>query len=394
MTKTLSLLLAAALAATAPEAVAQVRTDALEKAFDDMEKQLDKSMGKLERDLEAYFKRIEADLEKTFAEFENELDRSWGQNKRISTQKVWVGYSDNLDTRYTVDYDTGQVSIETTRNDLTPNQLRSQFDRLMSVDSNDIDEYDQIAKRMRRKTKAAGLDEPPPKPQDRRPNELGQIIDKSAPVRVEQVPVTGPGGRPMEVKRITVPFNADAAKLNAERLRQPVEAYADNYRLPRALVLSIIKNESSFNPRAQSPVPAFGLMQLVPSSGGKDAYTFVLGGKPSMPTPDYLFRPLENVELGAAYLHLLHYRYLDGIKDPASRLYCVIAAYNTGPGNVARAFTGRMNIDAAEAAINRMSSDQVYQTLVAKLPYDETRVYLAKVRRDMELFRDWDARRG
>lgn len=247
---------------------------------------------------------------------------------------------------------------------------------------------------MRRKTKAAGLDEPPPKPQDRRRNELGQIIDKSAPVRVEQVPVTGPGGRPMEVKRITVPFNADAAKLNAERLRQPVEAYADNYRLPRALVLSIIKNESSFNPRAQSPVPAFGLMQLVPSSGGKDAYTFVLGGKPSMPTPDYLFRPSENVELGAAYLHLLNYRYLDGIKDPASRLYCVIAAYNTGPGNVARTFTGRTNIDAAEAAINRMSSDQVYQTLVAKLPYDETRVYLAKVRRDMELFRDWDARRG
>lgn len=134
MTKTLSLLLAAALAATAPEAVAQVRTDALEKAFDDMEKQLDKSMGKLERDLEAYFKRIEADLEKTFAEFENELDRSWGQNKRISTQKVWVGYSDNLDTRYTVDYDTGQVSIETTRNDLTANQLRNELDRLMSVD--------------------------------------------------------------------------------------------------------------------------------------------------------------------------------------------------------------------------------------------------------------------
>jgi membrane-bound lytic murein transglycosylase C len=135
-------------------------------------------------------------------------------------------------------------------------------------------------------------------------------------------------------------------------------------------------------------------MQLVPSSGGTDAYTFVLGGKKSMPTPEYLFRPIENVELGAAYLHLLHYRYLDGIRDPASRIYCVIAAYNTGPGNVARAFTGRASVEAAEAAINRMSSEQVYQTLVAKLPYDETRVYLAKVRRDMELFREWDARRG
>jgi membrane-bound lytic murein transglycosylase C len=388
------LAVAALLVLAGPEAFAQAKPDALDKAFDDMEKQLEKSMGKLERDLDAYFKKIEADLEKTFAEFESELDRTWGQGKRISTPKVWVGYSDRLDTRFTVDYDTGEVSIETTRTDMTAAQLRSELDRLINSNSDELDEHDQIAKRMKRKTKAAGLDEPPVRPQDRRRNEIGQIVDPNVQPRVDTVPVVGPQGQRIEVKRITVPFNADAAKLNAERLRQPVEAYADNYKLPRALVLSIIKNESSFNPRAQSAVPAFGLMQLVPSSGGADAYTFVLGGKKSMPTPDYLFRPVENVELGAAYLHLLHYRYLDGIRDPASRIYCVIAAYNTGPGNVARAFTGRNNVDAAEAAINRMTSDQVYQTLVAKLPYDETRVYLAKVRRDMELFREWDARRG
>lgn len=386
--------LAAALALAGPDAVAQGKADSLEKAFDDMEKQLDKTMGKVERDLDAYFKKIEQDLEKTFAEFENELDRTWGQNKRISTPKVWVGYSDKLDTRFTVDYDSGQVSIETTRTDVTADQLRGELDKLIAADSDAIDDKDELAKRLKRKTKAAGLDDPPMRPQDRRRNEIGPIVDKSLPARVETVPVTGPQGRPIEIKRITVPFNADAAKLNAERLRQPVEAYADNYKLPRSLVVSIIKNESSFNPRAQSPVPAFGLMQLVPSSGGKDAYTFVQGGKPAMPTPDYLFRPSENVELGAAYLHLLHYRYLDGVKDPASRIYCVIAAYNTGAGNVARAFTGRTNVDAAEAAINRMSSEQVYQTLIAKLPHDETRVYLARVRRDMELFRDWDARRG
>lgn len=394
MNKTLRYVFAAALALAAEAPLAQVKMDAMDKAFDDMEKQLDKSMGRLEKDLDAYFKKIEADLERTFAEFENELDRKWGQDKKISTQKVWVGYSDGLDTRFTVDYDTGKVSIETTRTDMSPDQLRRELDRLMNSNSEDIDDFDQIAKRMRKKTKAAGLDDPPAKPADRRRNELGQIVDRTAPVQVESVPVVGPQGRPMEVKRITVPFNADAARLNAERLRQPVEAYADNYKMPRALVLSIIKNESSFNPRAQSAVPAFGLMQLVPSSGGKDAYTFVLGGKPSMPTPDYLFRPVENVELGAAYLHLLNYRYLDGVKDPTSRIYCVIAAYNTGAGNVARAFTGRNSVEAAEGVINRMSSEQVYQTLIQKLPHDETRVYLARVRRDMELFREWDTRRG
>jgi membrane-bound lytic murein transglycosylase C len=68
---------------------------------------------------------------------------------------------------------------------------------------------------------------------------------------------------------------------------------------------------------------------------------------------------------------------LDTVANRISREYCVISAYNTGPGNVLRAF----NADrvAAVNAINSLEPPGVYEHLRTKLPYAETRQYLVKV---------------
>jgi soluble lytic murein transglycosylase-like protein len=45
-----------------------------------------------------------------------------------------------------------------------------------------------------------------------------------------------------------------------------VDAYADHYGVPRALVHAIIRQESNWNPRALSDKGAVGLMQLMPAT--------------------------------------------------------------------------------------------------------------------------------
>jgi membrane-bound lytic murein transglycosylase C len=150
-----------------------------------------------------------------------------------------------------------------------------------------------------------------------------------------------------------------------------------------------METESHFNPRARSHVPAFGLMQLVPKSGGVDAYNYVYGEKKIL-APEYFFQPDQNVELGTAYLDLLFRRYLRSITDEQSRLYCTIAAYNTGAGNVAKAFTGKTSVGAAASLINALSAEEVYQHLIENLPYDETRNYLRKVRAAQAKYKQLD----
>ncbi|MGL4628533.1 MAG: transglycosylase SLT domain-containing protein, partial [Cetobacterium sp.] len=128
----------------------------------------------------------------------------------------------------------------------------------------------------------------------------------------------------------------------------------------------------------RSHIPAYGLMQIVPVSAGKDI-SKRLYGEVRIFTPEYLYNGEKNIEAGVNYLNLLYYSYLKGVKDPISRKYCTIAAYNTGSGNVAKAFTGNTNLSKALPIINSMSSKEVYNKLLKDLPYAETKGYLKKV---------------
>ena len=181
-----------------------------------------------------------------------------------------------------------------------------------------------------------------------------------------------------EPPRPRAPTARDRLPVRARPFHPHVERFGGERGLDRALVFAIIETESAFNPLARSPAPAYGLMQIVPRSSGLDA-TRVLFGRPRLLAPSYLYNAENNIEIGAVYLELLFERYLAGIRDPRSRLYCAIAAYNTGAGNVFRTFTGRTRADAAFAEINAMAPEDVYRRLIASLPYRETRRYLADV---------------
>lgn len=98
-------------------------------------------------------------------------------------------------------------------------------------------------------------------------------------------------------------------------LDEIVEDAANRHGVDPALVHSVIKAESNYNPVAISTAGARGLMQLMPATARQ------LGVHNA-------FNPKDNIEGGVKYLRYLQ----DKFRDPALAL----AAYNAGEGAVAR----------------------------------------------------------
>ena len=212
--------------------------------------------------------------------------------------------------------------------------------------------------------------------------------DLVASMQPEVAQVKGDDGKSRQSVAVAFPLVKDHVKIRAERYKPVVMQFAQKNKVYPPLVFAIIHTESAFNPRARSGAPAYGLMQLVPHSGARDAYRLVYG-EDKLITGDYLYEPTRNIELGTALIRLLDTRYLQPVEDPVSRMYCVVAAYNTGAGNVARAFGAGTSVGRAAPIINRMDRGEVVDRLVSNLPYEETRNYVAKVRERMPLYRDW-----
>ncbi|NRB22940.1 transglycosylase SLT domain-containing protein [Shewanella sp.] len=185
--------------------------------------------------------------------------------------------------------------------------------------------------------------------------------------------------------KVNLPKNGLSSRANA--VIGFAQQEGEKWHISSALIMAVIHSESSFDPKARSPIPAYGLMQIVPTTAGYDVNKLVRKISAPMSSRD-LYVPVVNVATGAAYLNILNKRYLKSIENDQSRFYCMIAAYNTGAGNVARAFNddGARNIRKAAKVINQMSPDEVYQHLLDHLPYDETKHYLEKVSGRIELY--------
>lgn len=127
---------------------------------------------------------------------------------------------------------------------------------------------------------------------------------------------------------------------------------AARHRIDPFLALSLMRQESLFDPEALSPANARGLMQLLPATAAAVAARIGRAG------PIDLFDPATNIELGTAHLRELADRY-DG--DPVRML----AAYNAGADAVAK--------------WDRRFGDRDRDEFVESITYSETRDYVKKV---------------
>lgn len=173
----------------------------------------------------------------------------------------------------------------------------------------------------------------------------------------------------------TAPKRPAGMPATVQFYHETVKQYAAKYALDPALVLAIVQAESGFNPTLVSARDAHGLMQVVPGTAGSEVNRWL--GQKDSPTTAELLNPENNIRYGTAYLHLLNTRHLNGIANPISREYCMIASYNGGSGALLRYFA--TDTEDGLTVINRLQPYQVLERLMNDYPSAETRAFMSKV---------------
>lgn len=152
-------------------------------------------------------------------------------------------------------------------------------------------------------------------------------------------------------------------------VRYPVPAWEprSGWILDRAMLYAFARQESAFNPGARSPSGAVGLMQMMPATARAVARmenNGWLSGSQAVMDPEV------SLSLGQAYLqHLLA---LPGIEK---NMFLVAAAYNAGPGTLARWLK---TVDHRDDPL----------LFIEAIPSRETRAYIERVMADLWVYRD------
>lgn len=152
-----------------------------------------------------------------------------------------------------------------------------------------------------------------------------------------------------------------------DRALYPVPAWRPlgGFALDRALLFALVRQESTFDSRAKSPLGARGLMQLMPRTASfvDGARAYHNGGA------DALFAPELNLALGQKYVH-----YLLSLDEVAGNLVFMLAAYNAGPSRL-RAWLAK--IDTSDPLL-----------FIESIPVPETRRFARRVLTNLWIYRD------
>ena len=114
----------------------------------------------------------------------------------------------------------------------------------------------------------------------------------------------------------------DATRIDVANYPMPEITPEGGWTLERSLVYAIARKESAFNAEARSPVGAYGLMQVMPTTAAE-----MTGDRGFVSSPQRLFTPATNVRLGQAYVNRMLAR-----PEFQGDLLRAVASYNAGPG--------------------------------------------------------------
>ena len=401
-----------------------------QQSFEDFKRQQENEFNQFKQSVEDEYDSFRAKEKEDLERFKKNVERQW-QDFKGSSAMVYVSYDDDLGSRASIDFEAGEVTIEVIIEDedlnggfmddrktleslqygwvgrklffgpmfllhsfLTPilPQTADHVHRELSQNKGEP-LFQELAETKLFKKLIKILSEKDDSGELLLGNQLDD--DKGSPLKntrsIKQYAMgkvkettkgfkeyIGRDGRKKRSYSLKFPLRSDHRIVRSNKYGAEILKQAKRFDIDPAIAMAVTETESSFNPKATSHIPAYGLMQLVPSSGGRDAYQYVYG-KDKFLGKRYLYKPSNNIELGCAYLGKIRHQYFKGIRDEEKALMCTVAAYNTGAGNVSRALTNTTKLSPAIKKVNQMSSNKLYKTLLRDLEHEETRNYLKNV---------------
>ena len=404
---------------------------AQQQAFEDELSEFQNYVAEVTSQYDAY----EQQQIREFEAFKKDVEEKW-QDFKAPSKKEYVEYDDDLDSRASVDFEKGEITIEVIVEEeiptpdpepikkvekTVPKQETKQAPIRQVTQEKKKDTEPKSLKSIVEKTKTPVSQKE--KPQQRSPELKKKISDQKLQRKLADIlKAKGDDGKPMLNKQVVdkkgktvtpatakayaselvanapvatktykakdgkkrtvytvkIPMKSDHINTRADRYKQEVLKQSKRFNIDPIIAFAVMETESAFNPKAKSHIPAYGLMQLVPKSGARDAYLYVYK-KDKFLDRDYLYKPGNNIELGCAYLAKIRHQYFKSIKDDERAYICTVPAYNTGIGNVAKALVNKPKLKPAAQKANSMSPDQLYKKLMKDLKYKEARDYLERV---------------
>lgn len=325
--------------------------------------------------LPGQFEKDTAALDALINSFSGNIEKRWGRNEiKFAGKSNYVKYIDNYLSRSEVNFDKGLITIET----VSPTDPKAHLKNaiittlLTPDDPANVDLFS---------SKEIILEGQPflyqqVVDQDNKPIQWSWRANRFADYLIANKLKV----KDVDFKKayyVEIPMVAEQFEIRSYKYADIVQRASRKYDIPEDLIYAIIKTESSFNPYAVSWANAYGLMQVVPKTAGRDVFKLVKK-RSGEPTPEYLFNPENNIDTGTAYFYILKNRYLKDVNHPTSLEYSMISAYNGGTGGVLNTFN-RNDRKRAMNDLNSLQPNQVYWALTKKHPNAEARRYLEKV---------------
>lgn len=324
--------------------------------------------------LPGQFEKDTAALDALINSFSGNIEKRWGSREvKIAGKSNYVKYIDNYLSRAEVNFSDGKIIIET----VSPTDPKGHLKEAIITTLLTPDDPAHVDLFSSKNIELKGQpflyrqvvdQENQPIQWSWRANRFADYLIANQ-LKVKQVDFK-------KAYYVEIPMVADQIQIRSYQYADIVQRASHKYGIPEDLIYAIIKTESSFNPYAVSWANAYGLMQVVPKTAGRDVFKLVKN-RSGEPTPEYLFNPENNIDTGTAYFYILKNRYLRDVQNPTSLEYSMISAYNGGTGGVLNTFS--RDRQRAMRDLNTLQPNQVYWALTKKHPNAESRRYLEKV---------------